>query len=433
MDKSIRAKLQEEAVLLAHRFWSSARLLNVESLRTLLMETREANLPKGTILWEILPWEEIFETEEKITLWNYYKWASFEIHSHLSDDGMFDQISNVIKDELSNEAEDSLHRAIMKLIHLRLFPHHDIKDTALVELVDPRSYAIHSSPMWTHGVTMYYESRNPATPKEDTEEYWWCPITKKYLAASEMTVFEIAPLDLGEFATRKLFGEFPLATATVRSRIHFMSPQDGLVIAEDMALLLKMSLVTIVPVEVDKGNEFPTMLRLVPVVPLERLSGLPEYQHCANILHEIPIHGIEMEFKNDKRPGLEYLYFNFIMTHLQLIRYLGPDYDYPSLHFASKEIWGSTNRPWIDEGIMNAVSKKMIWEPDLKNVFKGSNLALGRMQDNEEDHLHDVFSDLVMDVYFKRYSEAHSKYLKNDTHADVKVIEGGKYLVRSED
>ena len=170
---------------------------------------------------------------------------------------------------------------------------------------------------YRHSLINYYEAEYPVdvgekTNDEDKPSTWitvvWCPISKKYHISDNIKAAHIVPYVIGDISCAYLFGE-DISTG------HLMNPRNGILMHNFFEQAMDKAQISIVPV----NEKDPISSELMVVVfdrELLKRESLPGFDFDWNSLD-----GLVLEFRNENRPSLRYLYFNYLLTLLRRRRY----------------------------------------------------------------------------------------------------------------
>ena len=128
----------------------------------------------------------------------------------------------------------------------------------------------------------------------------WCPISKRYQSGESIRAAHIVPHSIGEANCSYLFTE---AEAEIG---HLMSPKNGILIHYFFEQAMDKAQFAIVPAD----SEDPSSA--LKIIVLDR--GLLKRKIAGFDFDWKTLDGLRLGFKNENRPGLRYLYFNFLLS-----------------------------------------------------------------------------------------------------------------------
>ena len=128
----------------------------------------------------------------------------------------------------------------------------------------------------------------------------WCPISKGFFPEELMKTAHLVPHSIGEIGCSYLFNE----ESTIG---HLFNPRNGLLMHSYFEKAMDKAQIAIVPVE----GEVPTSD--LKVVVFDRAVLKRNHTPVFNFNWK-SLDGLQLEFRNENRPGLRYLYFNFLLS-----------------------------------------------------------------------------------------------------------------------
>ena len=235
-------------------------------------------------------------------------------------------------------------------------------------------------------VIEYYGSLDPRTYPGEPENNRgiWCPILKRYLTGSAMKAAHIIPHSIGEANCSYLFG-------SQDGQGHLMSAQNGLMLAIPFEKALDLAQIAIVPVEDDPSNGLQVIVFYISL--LKRGRTTLEFDWSS-------LHGLHLEFKNDNRPRLRYLYFTFIMNVLRRKQHECTGWMSDLDKYTNQRMWGSPDK-WLRGASMRAIARRMGHSLKLEEVLSTPHLSLKSEGDNNDTFDDDTFADTALVAYDK--------------------------------
>ena len=111
--------------------------------------------------------------------------------------------------------------------------------------------------------------------------------------------------------------------------------------------------------------------------------------------------GRRLEFKNDNRPRLRYLYFTFLMTMFRRRRFECTGWQGDLARYTCGKFWGSPGN-WLRGSSIRTLARRISHEPDLEAFVGTHDLPLHPRTVDERDD--DVVADEVMESYEAKVS-----------------------------
>ena len=210
---------------------------------------------------------------------------------------------------------------------------------------------------------------------EDLPEFsrgLWCPISKRYSFGEQMAAAHIVPHSIGEISCSYLFNE-RYTTG------HLFNPKNGLLIHSFFEKAIDKAQIAIVPVEGDILTSNLKVVVLDQAILKRNLSPAFDFDWKS-------LHGLQLEFRNENRPGLRYLYFNFLVSTFRRRRLEYTGWRSDLSRYAEGKMWGSPGK-WLRGSSVRAIARRVGHEPDLESFLDTTNLPL------EDDDGDDNFDD----------------------------------------
>ncbi|KAI0868802.1 hypothetical protein GGS24DRAFT_506400 [Hypoxylon argillaceum] len=136
----------------------------------------------------------------------------------------------------------------------------------------------------------------------------WCPISQRWFPKSHITAAHIIRYNVTEMAAVHLFGAADKASG------HIWSTQNGIPLLDMYEAMLDDAKIAIVPTQDSKDL-------MVIVLDQDILEDEEEHHIDQSVPFGRKLHGRILQFRNDYRPAMRYLYFNFAMNILRRQRY----------------------------------------------------------------------------------------------------------------
>ena len=112
--------------------------------------------------------------------------------------------------------------------------------------------------------------------------------------------------------------------------------------------------------------------------------------------------GLRLEFKNDNRPRLRYLYFTFLMSMFRRRRFECTGWKSDLTRFAGGNMWASPGN-WLRGSSIRTIARRIAHETNLEAFTGTHDLPLHlRTIDKRDD---DVVADEVIESYEAKVSE----------------------------
>ena len=259
---------------------------------------------------------------------------------------------------------------------------------------NPTSYPEHHKPknkrdghqsQFRRALIEFYNAEHPgnATVNDPDDCSYWCPISHKYFRSEYITAAHIVPFAIGETNCNYLFPDDDMSPTG-----HLMHPGNGLLMLSSLEKAMDKARIAIVP-----ADEMNPSARDLKVVVFDRTiikspedgSGIPWAK----------LDGLRLEFKNDSRPRLRYLYFTFLMSMFRRRRFECTGWKSDLARYASGKMWASPGN-WVRGSSIRAIARRIAHETNLE-AFVGTDLPLQpRTTDKRDD---DVVADEVMESY----------------------------------
>ena len=264
-----------------------------------------------------------------------------------------------------------------------------------------------------HSLINYYEAEYPAdvgekTNDEDKPSTWitgvWCPISKKYYTSNDIRAAHIVPHAIGDISCAYLFGE-DISTG------HLMNPRNGILIHDLFEQAMDKAQISIVPV----NEKDPVSSELMVVVfdrELLKRESSPLFDFDWNSLD-----GLVLEFKNENRPGLRYLYFNYLLTLLRRRRYQCRGWPSDLNRYKNQYMWGSPGK-WLRESSLRAIARSVGHDLDIMSFFGKTDLPF--RHDRGDDFENNLLGLEAMIACSKNRSKEFSESEKSESEEEEK-------------
>ena len=226
----------------------------------------------------------------------------------------------------------------------------------------------------------------------------WCPVSKKYLENTLVTAVHIVPHAIGEMNITHLFGK----KNENEEAGHSYSEKNGLLLDAMVEKTMAKAQIAIVPADGAENSG-----KRLKVVVFDR-----------SLLKKIPIDpddfdwstmdGRELEFKNDNRPDLRYLYFQFLLTLFRRRRLECTGWRSDLARYAREDMWGSPGK-WLRGSSLRAIARRLGHEESLEGVLETSELPIfddDEVDSNEEE----LIAEEVVAAYQSVESQAEKRF-----------------------
>lgn len=213
---------------------------------------------------------------------------------------------------------------------------------------------------------------------EGAHELLWCPITRDYFSGSVMKAAHIVPFAVGEFNRDYLFGRNEVGSD------HLFCCTNGLLINAALEQAMDQAQTAIVPA--DHGN--------LEVIVLDR--SILRRPAAESTVPWPSLEGRVLEFRNDNRPRLRYLYFTFLMRLFRRRRYECTGWKNDLFQYAKGGMWGSPGK-WLRASTLKSLARRVGHEPDLESFLDTADLPLEAGQDDSDDN--GLVADEIYDAY----------------------------------
>jgi len=232
----------------------------------------------------------------------------------------------------------------------------------------------------------FYNAPDPdnATVSVPDDYCYWCPISHQYFRSQSITAAHIVPFAIGETNCNYLFPDDDMSPTG-----HLMHPGNGLLMHSSLEQAMDKARIAIVPA--DEMNPSARDLKVVVfdrTIIKSRDSGLG--------IPWAKLDGLRLEFKNDNRPRLRYLYFTFLMSLFRRRRFECTGWRSDLARYASGKMWASPGN-WVRGSSIRVIARRVAYETHLEAFVGTHDLPLQPRTIDERDD--EVMADEVMESY----------------------------------
>ncbi|KAI1824152.1 hypothetical protein F4861DRAFT_548933 [Xylaria intraflava] len=223
----------------------------------------------------------------------------------------------------------------------------------------------------------------------------WCPVSAQWLPKDMLTAGHIVRHNITELAAEYLFG----LSATPGG--HLWSIRNGISILPMYQKMLDDAKISIVPTRDGEG---------LMIVVLD--DGLPSDEagsEHTNFPIGKDLDGRRLEFRNDHRPAMRYLYFNFAINVLRRQRYDADGWWRDRIYHADKIPYFATPGKWVQETTLQKLAIRIghVSEGEAGSFLMGAGLenpSWAKDPEKDEDKTEMIVS-IVENVYQGRLTE----------------------------
>ncbi|OCK88888.1 uncharacterized protein K441DRAFT_668351 [Cenococcum geophilum 1.58] len=232
----------------------------------------------------------------------------------------------------------------------------------------------------------FYNAPDPdnATVSVPDDYCYWCPISHQYFRSQSITAAHIVPFAIGETNCNYLFPDDDMSPTG-----HLMHPGNGLLMHSSLEQAMDKARIAIVPA--DEMNPSARDLKVVVfdrTIIKSRDSGLG--------IPWAKLDGLRLEFKNDNRPRLRYLYLTFLMSLFRRRRFECTGWRSDLARYASGKMWASPGN-WVRGSSIRVIARRVAYETHLEAFVGTHDLPLQPRTIDERDD--EVMADEVMESY----------------------------------
>ena len=203
----------------------------------------------------------------------------------------------------------------------------------------------------------------------------WCPISKGFFCSELITAAHLVPHSIGEISCSYLFNE-------EHTTGHLFNPENGLLMLKFFKEAIDKAQIAIVPVE---GEVFTSDVK---VVVLDRAilkrNPVPYFD-----LDWKSLDGLQLEFRNENRPSLRHLYFNFLLSTFRKRRFECTGWRSDQRKYAQGKMWGSPGNRWLRGPSIRAIARRLGHELDLESFLDTADLPLSENGNDNNDGFDD--------------------------------------------
>jgi HNH endonuclease len=219
------------------------------------------------------------------------------------------------------------------------------------------------------------------------------------LWGEELTAAHIVPFAIGETNCNYLFLDDDVSPTG-----HLMHPGNGLLLHHLLEKAMDKARIAIVP-----ADETNPSARDLKVVVFDRdifniKSGLS--------FPWSELDGRRLEFKNDNRPRLRYLYFTFLMSMFRRRRFECTGWKSDLTRYLGGKMWASPGN-WIRGSSIRAIARRIAHETNLEAFADTHDLPLQPKTTDKRDD--DVVADEVMECYEAKVLNEETDYEETDS------------------
>lgn len=286
--------------------------------------------------------------------------------------------------------------------------------TVMLQLPPGQDQRAHMQGPFTAKVRGYYDAIDPESQETEGKSLW-CPITRQFLPAADVKTAHIVPHSLGERHAKYIFGPIEGAEG------HLFNVRNGIPLYYQLEDALDKARFAIVPVEELEEHNVPADKHLPKQNPKHHPKPQPKPVRLKVLVMDksllklyapgktpVPWHeldGRELEFRNDNRPGLRYLYFNYLMSIFRRHRYEVTGWQEDLFRFAAaRKMWSSPGG-WLRRSTLMALARRVGHIQNLPALLGTDDLATVDPGDEKDD---DLTADVIAQAYEER-AKAHDQ------------------------
>ncbi|KAI4134399.1 MAG: hypothetical protein LQ347_001557 [Umbilicaria vellea] len=187
---------------------------------------------------------------------------------------------------------------------------------------------------WGNQLRVWYDAVNP-----DDKKSYWCPISKSYGNRHYRCNAHIVPFSLGTENIEYLFGEPKDTGLDIVWR-----NENALIIDKGLETAFDKGAFVLIPI-LTRPDE-PTRWKTVLLDNTRRNTVFSAGPHTFN-----DIDGVELEFKNNNRPGRRYLYYHYCVSILRAVRFQTPGWADAKVKASTGQVW-ATWGPYLRKSLL---------------------------------------------------------------------------------